>query len=55
MCIRDSAYSAGGHTIGVTPDFFIDVGVVFDKCSELIETDTMRDAKVLWKIKRTLL
>ena len=45
------AYSAGGHTIGVTPEFFIDVGVVFDKCSELIVTDTMRDRKGIMEDK----
>lgn len=45
------AYSAGGHTIGVTPDFFIDVGVVFDKCSELIVTDTMRERKGIMEDK----
>ena len=45
------AYSAGGYTIGVTPDFFIDVGVVFDKCSELIVTDTMRERKGIMEDK----
>lgn len=31
--------------------FFIDVGVVFDKCSELIVTDTMRERKGIMEDK----
>ena len=33
------------------PNFFIDVGVVFDKCSELIVTDTMRERKGIMEDK----
>lgn len=33
------------------PIFFIDVGVVFDKCSELIVTDTMRERKGIMEDK----
>lgn len=35
----------GGHIIGVSPRFFKVDGVLYDKCRELIFTDTMRERK----------
>ena len=35
----------GGEVIGVAPSFFQVDGVLFDKCSELIYTETMRERK----------
>lgn len=45
------AAKQGGHTIGVTPDFFIDMNVVYENCSELIVTDTMRERKGIMEDK----
>ena len=44
------AYELGGHIIGVVPDFFEaeDMGVdgrIFQNCTELIKTDSMRERK----------
>lgn len=46
------AYAKGGEIIGVVPDFFVneDMGVdgrLFDKCTELVLTDTMRERKYI--------
>ncbi len=35
----------GGHIIGVAPRFFTADGMLYDKCDELIRTDTMRERK----------
>ncbi len=35
----------GGEIVGVVPSFFNVDGVLFDKCSEMIFTDTMRQRK----------
>ncbi len=35
----------GGHIIGVSPRFFKVDGVLYDKCTEFIYTDTMRERK----------
>lgn len=35
----------GGHIIGVAPHFFSADGMLYDKCDELIRTDTMRERK----------
>lgn len=35
----------GGRIIGVSPSFFEVDGVLYDKCTELILTDTMRERK----------
>lgn len=39
------ASSAGGNIIGVTPEFFIEMEVLYEDCTELIYTDTMRERK----------
>ena len=39
-------FSAGkGHIIGVAPHFFNVDGILYDKCDELIRTETMRERK----------
>lgn len=45
------AASENGRAIGVTPDFFLDMDVIFDKCTELIVTDTMRERKGIMEDK----
>lgn len=40
-----------GKIIGVTPEFFIDMNVVFENCTELIVTDTMRERKGIMEDK----
>ena len=35
----------GGHIIGVVPMFFNVDGILYDKCDELIRTETMRERK----------
>lgn len=35
----------GGHIIGVVPHFFNIDGILYDKCDELIRTETMRERK----------
>lgn len=35
----------GGHIVGVVPRFFNVDGIIYDKCDELIRTDTMRERK----------
>ena len=39
------AYDNGGKIIGVAPTFFTVDGVLFDKCTEFIYTETMRERK----------
>lgn len=39
------AYEKGGEIIGVVPTFFNVDGVLFENCTELIRTDTMRERK----------
>ena len=39
--------AGGGKVIGVAPRFFKVDGVLFDKCTELIYTDTMRERKAV--------
>lgn len=41
------AFDNGGKIIGISPSFFRVDGVLFDKCTELIYTDTMRERKQL--------
>ena len=38
-------YSENGKIIGVSPNFFNVDGILFDKCTELIYTETMRERK----------
>ena len=35
----------GGYIVGVVPRFFNVYGIIYDKCDELIRTDTMRERK----------
>ena len=39
------AYSRGGEIIGVVPSFLNVDGILFDNCTELIFTETMRERK----------
>ena len=43
------AASEGGEIIGIIPKFFEDENIeaLFDKCDDLIETDSMRDRKMI--------
>lgn len=41
------ASSAGGAVIGIAPRFFNEPGVLYEHCTELILTDTMRERKQL--------
>lgn len=34
-----------GKLIGVSPRFFVEMGVLYDNCTELVLTDTMRERK----------
>lgn len=43
-CAR-GALSENGEVIGVTPDFFVNTGVLLEACTELIVTKTMRERK----------
>lgn len=45
------AYSLGGKIIGVVPSFLNVDGILFDKCTELIFTETMRERKALMEQK----
>lgn len=44
-------YDQGGEIIGVAPRFFSVDGVLFDKCTQLIRTDTMRERKQIMEDK----
>jgi len=39
------AHSAGGYIVGIAPRFFDRPGVLFEHCSELVFTETMRERK----------
>ena len=39
--------AAGGKLIGVSPEFFIEDGVIYDNCTELVFTETMRERKFI--------
>lgn len=39
--------AAGGKLIGVSPTFFIEDGVIFDDCTELVFTESMRERKFI--------
>ena len=54
--VARGVYAKGGNIIGVVPDFFVDEdmgvdGRLFDKCTELILTDTMRERKRIMEDK----
>ncbi len=44
-------YEKGGTIIGVAPRFFSADGMLFDNCSQLIRTDTMRERKQIMEDK----
>lgn len=44
-------YAAGGKIIGVAPTFFNVDGVLFEHCTELIRTETMRERKQIMEEK----
>ncbi len=41
----------GGRIIGIAPKFFDKPGILYDKCSEFIFTDTMRERKQIMEEK----
>lgn len=43
--------SGGGHIIGVVPTFFNVDGILYDRCDELIRTETMRERKQIMEDK----
>lgn len=45
--VANGVHSAGGHIIGVIPQFFLDekIEAVCDFCNEMITTETMRERK----------
>ena len=45
------AYSRGGKIIGVVPSFLNVDGILFDNCTELIFTETMRELNALMEQK----
>lgn len=45
------AYARGGKIIGVVPSFLNVDGILFDNCTELIFTETMRERKALMEQK----
>lgn len=45
--VARGATAGNGPLVGVTPDFFLDMDVVYDKCTELVVTDTMRERKAI--------
>lgn len=45
------ASAEGGKIIGVTPRFFEEIDVIYDKCTELIYTETMRERKAIMEDK----
>lgn len=45
------AYDNGGVIIGVAPSFFTVDGMLFDHCTELIRTETMRERKKMLEDK----
>ncbi|MEE0264971.1 MAG: TIGR00730 family Rossman fold protein [Acutalibacteraceae bacterium] len=45
--VAKGVHSAGGHIIGVVPQFFLDekIEAMFEYCNEMILTETMRERK----------
>lgn len=43
--VARGVYAEGGSIIGVAPRFFSADGVLFEHCTELLRTDTMRERK----------
>lgn len=40
-----AAKESGAHTIGISPEFFYEMGALYEECGELILTDTMSERK----------
>lgn len=49
--VARGVYAGGGSITGVAPTFFDVDGVLFDHCTELIRTDTMRERKRIMEEK----
>ena len=45
--IARGAHSEGGEIIGIAPKFFDEPGILYEHCTELLFTETMRDRKRL--------
>ncbi len=45
-CAR-GVHSTGGEIVGIAPRFFAEPGILYDKCSRMIFTETMRERKQL--------
>ncbi len=45
------AYAHGGEILGISPSFFNVDGILYDKCTEFIYTETMRERKALLEEK----
>ena len=43
--LAQGIYNGGGKSIAVSPTFFKVDGILFDKCTEYVYTDTMRERK----------
>lgn len=41
------AHSAGGRIVGIAPKFFDEPGILYEHCTELVYTETMRERKAL--------
>ncbi|MBQ9965677.1 MAG: TIGR00730 family Rossman fold protein [Clostridia bacterium] len=44
-------YKEGGKIIGVAPSFFYVVGILFEGCTEMVYTETMRERKAIMEQK----
>lgn len=49
--IARGAKSCGGEIIGIAPRFFDEPGILYEHCTELIFTDTMRERKSIMEEK----
>lgn len=45
--VARGAYNNGGEIIGISPSFFNVDGILFDRCTKMIYTETMRERKQL--------
>ena len=43
--VSRGALESGGYVLGVAPEFFKEMGVLEEKCSEFVFTETMRERK----------
>lgn len=49
--VARGATKGGGEIIGIVPEFFNVDGILYDKCTELVRTETMRSRKALMEEK----